>query len=221
MPRLRTGGELVVQEIVERNTVDRKIVDTKIVGMVLATAERLLDANDHFLQLTGYTRADVVDGLVRRPEMTPPEWRHATETADAEVRKRGACTPYETELLCKDGTRIPVLMGTAIAEQEPLTFISSVFDLTEMKRLEATLHRAEAEAEQSRIAVRSFLSSMSHDLRSPLNVVLGFGQLLQRDDLDANQLVAVEQILNAANQLLALINETLDISRIESHLDSR
>jgi CheY-like chemotaxis protein/anti-sigma regulatory factor (Ser/Thr protein kinase) len=57
---------------------------------------------------------------------------------------------------------------------------------------------------------------MSHELRTPLNAVIGFGQLLELDDLDARQREAVEQILKAGRHLLELINEVLDISRIES-----
>jgi PAS domain S-box-containing protein len=199
----------------------RCLVDVNIVGVMISTTDRVVDANDHYLQMIGYTRADLVDGLVPWQEMTPPEWRATTETAAAEVRERGAWTPYEKELRRKDGTRVPVLVRSAILEQEPRTFISSVLDLTETKRLEAALRRAQDEAERSHEAVRSFVSTMRHDLRSPLNVVLGFGQLLQLDDLDANQREAVEQILDAANQLLTLINETVDVSRIEGKVKSR
>ena len=57
---------------------------------------------------------------------------------------------------------------------------------------------------------------MSHELRTPLNAVIGFGQLLELDDLDERQHEGVEQILKAGRHLLELINEVLDISRIES-----
>jgi PAS domain S-box-containing protein len=205
---------------VEKETQLRYLADANIVGVMIADTDRVIDANDHYLRVTGYTRTDVDDGLVRWRDMTPPEWLTATETAAAELTERGACTPYEKELLRKNGTRVPVLTSSTILEQEPLTFNSFVLDLTKMKHLEAALHRAEAEAERSKIAASSFTSRISHDLRSPLNVVLGFGQLLQLDDLDTNQRASVDQILNAANQLLALINETLDLSRSESKHDS-
>jgi signal transduction histidine kinase len=65
-------------------------------------------------------------------------------------------------------------------------------------------------------AKNEFLSRMSHELRTPLNAVIGFGQLLELDDLDPSQHEGVEQILKAGRHLLALINEVLDISRIES-----
>jgi PAS domain S-box-containing protein len=199
----------------------RCLVDANIVGVMISTTDRVIDANDHYLQMIGYTRADLVDGLVPWQELTPPEWRAATETAAAEVREHGARIPYEKELGRRDGTRVPVLVSCGILEHEPRAFIWSVLDLTRTKKLEAALYRAEEEAERSNEAVRSFVSTMRHDLRSPLNVVLGFGQLLQLDELDTNQRESVEQILTAANQLLTLINETLDLSRIEGKPDSR
>ncbi len=73
-----------------------------------------------------------------------------------------------------------------------------------------------AEAERANAAKNEFISRMSHELRTPLNAVLGFGQLLTMSDLDERQHANVEHILSAGRHLLDLINEILDISRIES-----
>ena len=75
---------------------------------------------------------------------------------------------------------------------------------------------AKAEAEQANNAKSQFLSRMSHDLRTPLNAVLGFAQLLKADPLSVEQLESVSQILRAGEHLLGLINEVLDIARVES-----
>ncbi|HEX3510234.1 MAG TPA: ATP-binding protein [Solirubrobacteraceae bacterium] len=75
---------------------------------------------------------------------------------------------------------------------------------------------AVAEAEHANRAKSEFLSRMSHELRTPLNAVIGFGQLLELDELESDQREGVEQILKAGRHLLELINEVLDISRIES-----
>jgi CheY-like chemotaxis protein len=91
------------------------------------------------------------------------------------------------------------------------------------RRAEAEAEQSRAEAEQSRLraeranqAKSEFLSRMSHELRTPLNAILGFGQLLEMDDMDEGQRESVDQILRAGRHLLDLINEVLDISRIES-----
>jgi len=80
----------------------------------------------------------------------------------------------------------------------------------------ASQRSARAEAEHANRAKSEFLSRMSHELRTPLNAVIGFAQLLELDDLEADQRESVEQILKAGRHLLELINEVLDISRIES-----
>ncbi|MGH2374190.1 MAG: histidine kinase dimerization/phospho-acceptor domain-containing protein, partial [bacterium] len=76
--------------------------------------------------------------------------------------------------------------------------------------------RAKEEAERASQAKSEFLSRMSHELRTPLNAILGFGQLLEMDSLHAEQHEAVEHILTAGRHLLDLINEVLDIARIEA-----
>ena len=75
---------------------------------------------------------------------------------------------------------------------------------------------ARKEAERANRAKSEFLSRMSHDLRTPLNAVLGFAQLLEMDNLTADQRESVRQIFEAGRHLLGLMNEVLDISRIET-----
>jgi len=102
-------------------------------------------------------------------------------------------------------------------------------DVTEQKAARAALEQARAAAEEARTAAEEaraaaeaanlakseFLSRMSHELRTPLNAVLGFGQMLQMDELDAHQAEYVDQILRGGRHLLELIDEVMDISRIE------
>ncbi len=84
----------------------------------------------------------------------------------------------------------------------------------ERARLEAEVARADAE--QANHAKSEFLSRMSHELRTPLNAVLGFGQLLAMRDLDEDERESVDQILKGGGHLLSLINEVLDLTRIET-----
>ncbi|MGH2853303.1 MAG: ATP-binding protein [Solirubrobacteraceae bacterium] len=92
----------------------------------------------------------------------------------------------------------------------------SVLALMLLVRNAATQRAARAEAERANRAKSEFLSRMSHELRTPLNAVIGFAQLLELDELDPGQREGVEQILQAGRHLLELINEVLDISRIDS-----
>ncbi len=91
-----------------------------------------------------------------------------------------------------------------------------VFDVTELKLAQEAMQAAKEEAEKANRAKSEFLSRISHELRTPLNAILGFGQLLDLEQLTPVQNSSVEQILKGGRHLLDLINEVLDITRIES-----
>lgn len=89
-------------------------------------------------------------------------------------------------------------------------------DITDEVQLEDDLKSSKVAAEEANQAKSDFLSRMSHELRTPLNAILGFAQLLEMDELTADQRESVEQIMKGGRRLLELINEVLDIARIES-----
>jgi len=99
-------------------------------------------------------------------------------------------------------------------KQQIIELLFSTFE--ELGRVNAELQEAAAEADRANRAKSEFLSRMSHELRTPLNAILGFGQLLEIDELGPEQLDGVRQILGGGRHLLDLINEVLDISRIEA-----
>ncbi len=146
----------------------------------------------------------------------------------------------ETAVLNRNGDEIPVSQ-IILDHRDPqgeLLFLSTVMrDITERKLAEKQLERlnegleerveqrtlemkaAKEEAERANTAKSEFLSRMSHELRTPLNAILGFGQLLETEPehpLTAIQLDNVREILHAGDHLLELVNEVLDLSRIES-----
>jgi PAS domain S-box-containing protein len=99
---------------------------------------------------------------------------------------------------------------------QPVRKVGVVADITRRRHDEQALEQAKQDADQANRAKSEFLSSMSHELRTPLNAILGFGQLLQLDDLTQEQTESVDHMLRGGRHLLELINEVLDISRIES-----
>jgi PAS domain S-box-containing protein len=97
--------------------------------------------------------------------------------------------------------------------------VKTIWDVTDDVEHEHELSRARAEAEAASLAKTEFLASMSHELRTPLNAVLGFAQLLQRDrktPLTERQLERVEHVLRGGEHLLRLIDDVLDLARIEA-----
>ena len=108
--------------------------------------------------------------------------------------------------------KIPILDEAG----RPLYLLGISEDITERKQAEDELVATRQEAERANRAKTDFLSQMSHELRTPLTAILGFSQLLEMDELTTDQRTSVSHILQAGRHLLDLINEILDISRIES-----
>ncbi|MEP7366329.1 MAG: sigma 54-interacting transcriptional regulator [Acidobacteriota bacterium] len=92
--------------------------------------------SDTFLKLVGYSREGLEASKLRWPDLTPPEYAALDAVAHEEGLRFGACTPYEKELLRQDGTRVPVLVATAILELVPFRWITFVQDLSERDRFE-------------------------------------------------------------------------------------
>jgi signal transduction histidine kinase len=103
----------------------------------------------------------------------------------------------------------------SLAQQTGVALINARLQADERAAAAAALE-AKREADRANTAKSEFLSRMSHELRTPLNAILGFGQLLQFDDLAEEQAESVDHILRAGQHLLGLINEVLDLARIES-----
>ena len=84
----------------------------------------------------GYSREDLLKGRLNWPNVTPPEYAALDELAHEEGLRFGACTPFEKELIRKDGKRVPVLIATAVLKLSPFRWISFVQDLRERDRQE-------------------------------------------------------------------------------------
>ncbi len=107
-----------------------------IVGVVSGELDGALEASDTFLQLVGYSREDLLAGHMAWPDLTPKEYVVLDEFAHEEGLRFGACTPFEKELTRKDGTRVPVLVTTAVLKISPFRWITFVTDLRERNQQE-------------------------------------------------------------------------------------
>jgi len=124
----------------------------------------------------------------------------------------------EYKYLCKDGSYKPIeLTATNLVNNKIIGgVLLNYHDITERKKGEAEILKAKNEAEKANHAKSEFLSRMSHELRTPMNSILGFAQLLEMGELNPKQTKGVNYILTSGKYLLKLIDEVLDISRIEA-----
>ncbi len=141
------GFARVVRDFSERHERDEKLRNTRsrlvplaeetaIAGIVSGEFDRIPEANDTFLEMVGYSREDVMAGRLHWPDLTPPEYSALDELAHEEGLRFGACTPYEKELIRKDGMRVPVIVATAVLKLSPFRWISFVQDLRGRDRQE-------------------------------------------------------------------------------------
>jgi len=141
----------------------------------------ILEANDAFLQMVGYSRDDLVAGELRWSDLTPPEWKAATDRGLEELRTRGVATPYEKEFVRKDGSRVPILIGIAmLGGSRTLGFM---VDLTSQKRTERALELSEEQLRQAQKmeAVGRLAGGVAHDFNNVLSVILGYAEMLLVD----------------------------------------
>jgi PAS domain S-box-containing protein len=194
------------------------VVDCSIV--MLDPDGLVLSWNSGAQRIKGYTAEDIVGqpfSLFYSPEAVAA----GTPQLDLEaVKARGR---FETAgwRSRKDGSTFwASVVITAIRDQDGQLrgFAKLTQDLTERRKVEAELTLARLAAEKANLAKSFFLSSMSHELRSPLNAILGFAQLMDSDQPSPSALhkEGIAQILQAGWHLLTLINEILDLAKVES-----
>jgi len=213
------------QRLRDQQFYTRSLIESNVDALMTTDPRGIItDVNQQMEALTGCTRDELI-GAPFKNYFTDPE---RAETGIKSVLSGSKVTDYELTACARDGKET-VVSCNATTFHDRDRKLQGVFvaarDVTERKRTERTLQennveleRAKAAAEKANLAKSDFLSSMSHELRSPLNAILGFAQLINSDTPPPtpSQTESIDQILHAGWYLLDLINEILDLAQIES-----
>jgi len=213
------------QRLRDQHFYTRSLIESNIDPLITTDPRGIItDVNKQMEALTGCTR----DELIGAPFKNYFTDSGRAEAAISRVLNEGKVTNYELTARARDGKET-VVSYNATTFYDRDRRLQGVFaaarDVTERKRLDRVLQEnnvelesAKSTAEKANLAKSDFLSSMSHELRSPLNAILGFAQLMEIDaaTITPSQKASIDQILHAGWYLLELINDILDLAQIES-----
>jgi PAS domain S-box-containing protein len=225
-----TGYLGIAQDITERKRAEKALQESEerlqdfldnAISLIQSVSPdgRFQYVNAAWKRTLGYRDEDLAE-LHVFDVVCPDEREHCMDTFRRVLRGE-VLRDIETALVAKDGRRIPV-SGSAncrFEDGKPVVIRSMFRDITESKRAAEELQRAKEEAEAANKAKSVFLANMSHELRTPLNSVIGFSNILLKNktgNLTDQDLSFLRRILDNGKHLLNLINDILDLSKVEA-----
>lgn len=186
----------------------RALIDSNLIGIISYEGNEgeehvLVDANEAFLQMIGYSREDLDRGMLTTANLTVPEDEHIYEHVHQELAASGQYTPFETKLVCKDGRTLPVLVGGVLFQDHPRQRVAFVLNNSARKELEQRKD--------------DFVNMASHELRNPLAALKLQTSWLYRQLVSQGiSAPALSNIQGSINTLTRLVEELLDVSKIQA-----
>jgi PAS domain S-box-containing protein len=214
-----TAKVQAIRELRKREDQFRAFFENAAVGTVQVSIDwRFLRVNNRICQITGYSREELLQ--MSPLDLTHPDDRPRMVEVSQSLR-RGESGEYDIEKRCvrKDGRVIWVHVTASLvrdADGTPLHTVGIIEDITDRKRIELDLLSAKKAAEEANLAKSQFLANMSHELRTPMTVIMGALEFLKESWSSSDRDLMLEMADSSAHRLLGVIDDLLDISRIEA-----
>src|ERR1017187_17818 len=218
--RFESEQKKLDQRLRDQQFYTRSLIESNIDALIAADPSGVItDVNKQMEALTGCTRDELI-GAPFKNCFTDPE---RAEAAIKLVLREKKVTDYELTARARDGQETVVSYNATTFYDRDRT-LQGVFaaarDVTERNRLDAELQEAKAVAESASQTKSDFLASMSHEIRTPMNAIIGVADLLAKTPLSPEQNNYVQIFRRSGDNLLHLINDILDLSKVEaSQLD--
>lgn len=208
--------QVIQQELSIRDAMLRHLVDANVIGVIVCRLDgKIVDANKAFLKLIEATQAELEAGLIDWRQLTPPEFCDLDSKLIEQLHTTGRFEVAEKEYLLASGKRVPIWLAGAMTPEGDQV-ICFVMDRTLQKQAEDALIRAKEAAERSNRTRSEFLANISHELRTPMNAILGMTELALDEELPSHIREYLETSIEASRTLLFLLDDLLDFSRMEA-----
>jgi PAS domain S-box-containing protein len=178
---------------------------------------RYQGCNESFTEIMGVTKEDIEGKTVH--ELWPDNMAEIYEQRDQELMKAPVYQVYEHVIKDKNGRDRPVIFAKDVfydAEGKVAGLVGAFIDISDRKKAEEELLEALDRAEVANRAKSEFLANISHEIRTPMNGIIGMAHLLAETSLNEEQLEYVKNLEISSKSLMMLLNDILDLSRIES-----
>lgn len=209
------------EQLIQSESRLRTLVDSNMLGIYVweKATGRVIEANDAFLELLGYTREDLLSGQLNWRELTPVEYQALDDLCFTQMvaHPQGKCEPYEKQFIGKDGRRLDILVAAAFYKGQQETGVSFVLDISQRKQAEQALIESQRQLAESNRDLEQFAAIASHDLQAPLRKVLLFSDMIYDNAKGKVDTATLDLIERSKRSLMAaqnLVRDLLALSKI-------
>jgi|APCry1669188910_1035180.scaffolds.fasta_scaffold00131_9 PAS domain S-box-containing protein len=216
---IRSKEKQAEKALVESNRRWKELFENIRDGWVATELDgRFTECNKAFELMLGYSLSELQNLTYER--ITPEKWHGAEqEIVRNKILRHGYSGVYEKEYIRSDGTVFPVELSSYLRKDEkgsPIGFWAIARDITQRKKMENELRESVEKAEAVSHLKSSLLLNISHELRTPMNGILGFAAFLKERQTDPENIEMADYIVSSGKRLMATLNSILDLAALES-----